>query len=53
MLLIKHTEKIKLDRPASKVLKLSTALDGFIFVTTTEESFEKLVHIDKLGKTLW
>jgi hypothetical protein len=53
MLLIKSTQSVKLQQPALKILKLSTALNGFVLVATTEESFEKLVHVDGEGRTLW
>jgi hypothetical protein len=53
MLLIKSTETLKLERPALKVLKLSTALNGYVFITTSEDSFERLVHVDRQGKLLW
>lgn len=53
MLLIKNTQSFKLEQPALKVLKVSTALNGFVLVTTTLDSFEKLVHVDREGRTLW
>jgi hypothetical protein len=36
MLLIKNTQTLSLQRPALKILRLCTALNGFLFVTTTE-----------------
>ena len=53
MLLIKHTEKAQLERPAQKILKLSTAINGFLYITTIPGTYEKLVHINKEGKVLW
>ena len=53
MLLIKKTETIKLKRTAPKILKISTAILGYVYIATTDGSTEKLIHIDHDGQILW
>jgi hypothetical protein len=53
MLLIKKTESVKLERTAPKILKVSTAILGFVYIATTDGTTEKLIHIDHDGQILW
>jgi hypothetical protein len=53
MLLIKSTEHVKLQRTAPKILKFCTAVEGYVYISTSEGDVEKLIHIDKQGKILW